>query len=154
MSHRLQNQVCKGTLEDKGENVHFVVDRDNTDNSEKNGSTKRLNIFESKTILIEEEREDVKFTSCHAPPKTLQWLPIQGCAWFGPAYLSIFHVLLVFLRPLNTLAMVNNSTFAQVAVSFCLSPSSNSNAEHLFFRSQLTTGWIWFASHYTIRIGR
>ena len=35
MSGRFQNQVCKGTLEDKGENVHFVVDRDNTDNSEK-----------------------------------------------------------------------------------------------------------------------
>ena len=29
MSGRVQNQLCKGTLEDKRENVHFVVDRDN-----------------------------------------------------------------------------------------------------------------------------
>ena len=65
---------------------------------------------------------------------------------------SIFHVSLVFLLPLNTLAMVNISTFAQVAISFCHFASFKSNAEHLFFRSQLTTHWIWFASHYIIRI--
>ena len=35
MSGRVQNQVCKGTLEDKRENVHFVVDRDNTVNRKK-----------------------------------------------------------------------------------------------------------------------
>ena len=65
---------------------------------------------------------------------------------------SIFHVSLVFLLPLNTLAMVNISTFAQVAISFCHFASFRSNAEHLFFRSQLTTHWIWFAYHYIIRI--
>lgn len=43
MSSRFQNQVYRGTLEDKGENVHFVVDN-GTDNSEKSGSAKRLNI--------------------------------------------------------------------------------------------------------------
>ena len=63
MSGRVQNQVCKGTLEDKRENVHFVIDRDNTVNTHthththKNGSMKRLSIFKSKTILIEESQD-------------------------------------------------------------------------------------------------
>lgn len=40
MSGRFQNQVYRGTLEDKGEKVHFAVDSE-TDNSEKNGSAKK-----------------------------------------------------------------------------------------------------------------
>lgn len=55
MSSRFQNQVYTGTLEDKGENVHFVVDNE-TDNSEKSGSAKRLNTFKSKTLLIRREK--------------------------------------------------------------------------------------------------
>ena len=71
--------MCKGTL-DKRENVHFVVDRDNIVNREKkNGSMKRLSIFKSKTTLIEDS-QGLRVSSCHAPSKTLQCLPIQGCA--------------------------------------------------------------------------
>ena len=41
MSGRVQNQVCKGTLEDKRENVHFVIDRDNTVNTHTHTHTQK-----------------------------------------------------------------------------------------------------------------
>ena len=83
MSGRFQNRVYRGTLEDKGEKAHFVVNSE-TDNNEKNGSAKSLNTFKSKTELIGREKIRQKVTSHRAPPKTLQWLPTQGYACFGP----------------------------------------------------------------------
>ena len=55
MSGRFQNQVYRGTLEDKGERVHFMADSE-MDSSEKNGSAKKLNTFKSKTMLIRREK--------------------------------------------------------------------------------------------------
>ena len=56
------------------------------------------------------------------------------------AYLSKSYVLLVFLLPLNTLAMVSLSIFAQVAVFLCLSLLQLKAGLHLPFRPQLTIG--------------
>ena len=90
MSGRVQNQLCKGTLKDKRENVHFVVDRDNIVNrgKKKNGSMKRLSIFKSKTILIEDS-QDMRVSSCHAPPKTLQLSPYRAVHDLVLAYIYI-----------------------------------------------------------------
>lgn len=78
MLGKFQNQMYRRMLEDR-EKVHFMADRNNTVNSEKMAQYKRLNTFESKAILTGSGKIGYeKVISFHAPPKILQWLPIQG----------------------------------------------------------------------------
>lgn len=144
--------MCRGTPEDKREKVHFMVNRDNIDNSFLKSSTKSLNIFKSKTILLGRGGIDRMWKLRHAMPhlKSFSGSSYRAVYDLALAYLSKFYVLLVFLLPFNTLAMVDISTLTQVAISF--------DSLLLWFKCwtlilQISnTGWIWFASHYSIRI--
>lgn len=101
-----------------------MVNRDNIDNSFLKSSTKSLNIFKSKTILLGRGGIDRMWKLRHAMPhlKSFSGSSYRAVYDLALAYLSKFYVLLVFLLPFNTLAMVDISTLTQVAISFWLSP--------------------------------